>query len=387
MILAERMDSNLPLSFQLQDLEPVRKRPGMYIGNPDERGMETCLFEVLTPAILDFIEGFGDRINITLSEEGSVTIEDFGRGLEIETDPRFGKPIGELRLAALFYECRAFTQNKLSRIGLNGVGRCCVNALSEWMRVDIRRESAMYSMVFERGKLVEPLKESVGERSILNGGLSIKFKPDPGIFRNVSFDLYSLVRRLDHTACLNKGLFIQFRDDRPANKQGRQLISFFYPKGLSDFVCRHASLPANEKAWPIEFSKIQGEIIIEAAIQFDSTDDRRILSFLNQSQTRTGGTHVEGFVLGLREVLVDHAKRAGGWTRKDFRVGNLQKGITAILAVSHPAPRYNSSTTDNCCNEELVELCRRATFAGVSEHFAKNPEALKRALWHMSRTS
>jgi len=371
----------------LAGLEAVRRRPGLYIGDPDERGLETCLFETLRPSISDFLAGFGDRINITLNQDGSVTVEDFGRGLEIEQDPKFGKPIVELRYSTLQYEYERYQQHQRTRpwIGPCGVGRACVNAVSERMRVDIRQTCGVRSIIFERGKTIQPL--TLVDRGVDGNcaGITITFKPDPEIFRGVRFDFHSAAQRLEYTSCLNKGLFIHLSDLRPVAEKLHETESFFHPNGLVDFVHRRAHLHLYDRCAPIAFSKMDGDILIDAAIQFDQTENRQVLSFVNQEQTLGGGTHVDGFVLGLREAFQHLGNLESGWDRKDFRIGNLQRGIAAMIALEHPAPRFEGATKDKICNGELFETARRMTCNGILEFFQNNQDALSHALRHMQR--
>jgi DNA gyrase subunit B len=356
----------------------------MYIGNPDDGGLETCVFELLTDSILDFMAGFGDRINVTLNGDGSVTVEDFGRGLAIEIDQRFGRPIAELRIGTLMYDFTEFKRSKLPPLALHGVGRACVNALAARMEVKIRRGSEVYSMGFVRGEMVKPLTRVDAAQGQKGSGVTLNFKPDPQVFGTATFNFSSLARRLEQTSFLNKGLFVEFRDQRSKIERLWQTMSFYHPNGLSDVVRRQATLYPEDRSKPIAFSFGEGEILVEAAIQFDATDDRRVLSFVNQWQSREGGTHVEGFLLGLRDVLKGYGTRSG-WERKCFRVGNLRRGIIAVLAVSHPGPHYYGSRKDKICNEELLDICRKGTVKGISEAFEDDPQVQAWALAHMMR--
>ena len=362
----------------------MRRRPGMYIGNPDETGLETCIFELLTDPILDFMAGFGDRVNVALNGEGSVTVESFGRGLEMEVDPRFGRPIAELILGTIHYDYRYCKRPVMPQLGLNGIGPKCVNALAERMEVEIRRGRDVHTIVFERGHVVHGSTRADRTQNGSDREMRMTFKPDPQIFRNVTYDFPSLARRLEQTAFLNKGLFVEFRDQRSKEERLWQTHSFFYPNGLRDFVRRQGSLYADDRTRPIAFAFSEGDISIEAAIQFDRTEDRRILSFVNQWQSREGGTHVDGFLLGLREAI-SQIPLPAGWRRQKIRVRNLRRGIIAVLAVSHPGPRYESSRRDKIGNPELVDLCKRATIEGLRKAFARDPSAAEHALFHMIR--
>ena len=218
---------------KLEGLEAVRKRPGMFIGDPDVRGLHHCVFEVLDNSIDEHLAGYCDKINISLHVDGSISIDDDGRGIPVDMHPKFGIPAIELVLTNL-HAGGKFGQGAYKYSGgLHGVGAKCVNALSDWFKAEVRRDGKLYSITFERGKTTKEL-EVVGDIPLKPTGTKITFFPDATIFTDtIEFETERLAKRMRELAFLNPGLTIQLNDERPETESNQ---SFYYAKGIEEFV-------------------------------------------------------------------------------------------------------------------------------------------------------
>jgi DNA gyrase subunit B len=341
----------------------------MYIGNPDARGLETCFMEVLALAVNEFCLGFGKRIDVCLHDDGSISITDNGRGLETHNDPECNRPVAELRLGTLSHGLGQFVNPAL---GLSGVGANCVNAVSESMRVEIKNAQGSFSISFARGEVVTPLTV-VSEIPAEQSGLSVRFKPDPEIFWVMVFDYARLAWRCEETCFLCPGLVIAISDERPSENVHRLQNIFYFPQGIRDFV-QHRLDPfelAHQK--PIVFAKSEGETTVEAAFQFCSSDQRLVLSYMNFWPVVRGGTHVEGFLAGIRSCMeASFQRKPPSWVDRIDRE-KFDRGFVAVLKIDHPNPKFHGAWKHRVINDELFDVVRRLAEEGMNQFLAENP--------------
>ncbi|MBI3192366.1 MAG: DNA gyrase subunit B, partial [Pedosphaera parvula] len=274
---------------KLEGLEAVRKRPGMYIGDPDERGLHHCVFEVLDNSIDEHLAGFCKRIEVTVHVDGSCSISDDGRGIPVDMHPKWQIPAVELVLTNL-HAGGKFGQGAYKYSGgLHGVGAKCVNALSEWFKVEVYRDGNVYHMAFARGKTTDKL--SVIGKSKHTGTL-ITFKPDAEIFTiTTEFKFHLLANRLRELAFLNPGVEISLTDEREEGKTER----FFYKDGIEEFVKQLGKNKQLVHPKAIVLSQLKDEVYVDCVLQYNDSYNDQILCFANSIPNPDGGTHLTGF--------------------------------------------------------------------------------------------
>src|SRR5437868_948168 len=288
---------------KLEGLEAVRKRPGMYIGDPDERGLHHCVFEVLDNSIDEHLAGYCDRIDVTIHVDGSVSIRDNGRGIPVDIHPKFKIPAVELVLTNL-HAGGKFGQGAYKYSGgLHGVGAKCVNALSDWFKVEVSRDGKVYYMAFERGKTTQKL-DVIGKSK--HTGTLITFKPDPTIFTlTTEFKFDILANRLRELAFLNPGVEILLVDERTEDKKER----FVYKDGIEEFVKQLGKNKQVIHPKPIVLNRQKDEVFVDCVMQYNDSYNDQILCFANSIPNPDGGTHLTGFRSALTRVINQYAKQ------------------------------------------------------------------------------
>ena len=313
----------------LEGLEAVRKRPGMYIGSTDKRGLHHLVWEIVDNAIDEAINGYGDLIKITLNKDGSVTVEDQGRGVPVGMHAS-GKSTPEV-IYTVLHAGGKFEQSgyKVSG-GLHGVGASVVNALSKWMEVTIKKDKGEYFIRFENGgKVAIPLKQ-IGTTN--KTGTSVRFLPDEEIFGNAAFSFTTICERMQESAFLLKGLTIEVIDE----KTGRD-NKYLYEKGLLQFV-EYLNEDKNVLHKVINFDAEKGGIEVDIALQYTDTYNENIVSFVNNVKTVDGGSHEVGFKTALTKVFNEYAKNNGYIKGKDhaFEGSDVREGLTAVISLKIP---------------------------------------------------
>jgi DNA gyrase subunit B len=360
---------------KLEGLEAVRKRPGMYIGDPDERGLHHCVFEVLDNSIDEHLAGYCDKIQVTVHVDGSVSIQDNGRGIPVDMHPKWHMPAVELVLTNL-HAGGKFGQGAYKYSGgLHGVGAKCVNALSDWFKVEVSRDSKVYSMEFARGVTTEKLKEIGKSKS--NGTL-ITFKPDPTIFTittEFKFDL--LANRLRELAFLNPGVEIVLTDERDEKTE-----TFFYKDGIEQFV---KQLGRNKQVLhpkPIFINRQKDEVFVDCVMQYNDSYNDQILCFANSIPNPDGGTHLTGFRSALTRAINQYAKQNNILKEKDPAISgdDVREGLVCVLSVKLPNPRFESQTKVKLVNTEIDGLVSSVIYDGLMSHFDANPSVAKKVI-------
>ncbi len=373
---------------KLEGLEAVRKRPGMYIGDPDERGLHHCVFEVLDNSIDEHLANFCNRIKVAIHVDGSVSIADDGRGIPVDVHPKFGIPAVELVLTSL-HAGGKFGQGAYKYSGgLHGVGAKCVNALSDWFRTEVMRDGKVYSITFERGKTTEPL-HVIGDVDPGQTGTTVTFFPDATIFVDtIEFKFDRLATRLRELAFLNPGLTIDLIDERPESAESS---SFYYAKGIEEFVAQlgenktlvHPDPVILRSRRQIELDydgKVtKDDVFVDVVLQYNDSYNDQILCYANSIPNTDGGTHLTGFRTALTRAINQYAKANKILKEKDSSLSgdDVREGLVAVISVKMPGPRFSSQTKDKLVNSEIEGVVSSIVYEGLQGYFDENPALAK----------
>ncbi len=361
---------------KLEGLEAVRKRPGMYIGDPDERGLHHCVFEVLDNSIDEHLAGYCNRIEVAIHVDGSISIRDNGRGIPVDTHPKFQMPAVELVLTNL-HAGGKFGQGAYKYSGgLHGVGAKCVNALSDWFKVEVSRDGKVYFMEFARGQTVRKL-EVIGKSK--ETGTFITFKPDATIFTiTTEFKFDRLANRLRELAFLNPGIEIILTDERADNKSER----FFYKDGIEEFVRQLGKNKQVVHPKPIALNRQKDEVFVDCVMQYNDSYNDQILCFANSIPNPDGGTHMTGFRSALTRAINQYAKTNNLLKDKDPSISgdDVREGLVCVLSVKLPNPRFESQTKVKLVNTEIDGIVSSIVYDGLMTFFDANPSVTKRVI-------
>jgi len=361
---------------KLEGLEAVRKRPGMYIGDPDERGLHHCVFEVLDNSIDEHLAGYCRNVEVTVHVDGSCSVKDDGRGIPVDMHPKFQMPAVELVLTNL-HAGGKFGQGAYKYSGgLHGVGAKCVNALSDWFKVEVYRDGKVYSMEFAKGITTQKL--AVIGKSRQTGTL-ITFKPDATIFTlTTEFKFELLANRLRELAFLNPGLVITLTDERVENKTEK----FFYRDGIEEFVRQMGKSKQVLHPKPIALSAEKDEVFVDCVLQYNDGYNDQILCFANSIQNTDGGTHLTGFRTALTRAINQYSRANGLLKEKDPPISgdDVREGLVCVLSVKLPNPRFESQTKVKLVNTEIEGLVSSVVYEGLMTYFDANPSVAKRVV-------
>jgi DNA gyrase subunit B len=363
---------------KLEGLEAVRKRPGMYIGDPDERGLHHMVFEVLDNSIDEHLAGYCTKIEVAVHVDGSVSVRDNGRGIPVDMHPKFKMPAVELVLTNL-HAGGKFGQGAYKYSGgLHGVGAKCVNALSDWFKVEVSRDGKVYAMGFERGKTIQKL-EVIGEvKSKKNTGTLITFAPDPTIFTiTTEFKFERLGSRLRELAFLNPGLDITLTDERGDTPKKE---TFFYKHGIEEFVKQLGENKQVIHPKPVVLSRQRDEVFVDVVLQYNDSYNDQILPFANSIPNPDGGTHLTGFRTALTKAVNQYAKSNGLLKDKDPAISgdDVREGLICVLSIKLPNPRFESQTKVKLVNTEIDGIVNSVVYDGLMTFFDQNPPIAKR---------
>jgi DNA gyrase subunit B len=354
----------------LEGLEAVRKRPGMYIGSTGTRGLHHLIFEVVDNSIDEALAGFCDYIEVTIHRGNAVTIADNGRGIPVDIHPQVGRPALEVVLTRLHAGGKfGGTLYKISG-GLHGVGVSVVNALAEWMEVEVKREGYRYRQAFRRGEPVSEL-ELLGEAD--DTGTRVTFKPDPKIFEEVEFQYDIVHKRLRELAFLNAGITLVLRDER----SGKEKV-FQHAGGIRDYV-RHLNL--HKEVLPEDPIYIQDSkqgIFAEVALQYVNADRELILSYANTIHTVDGGTHESGFKAALTRTINDYARKHNLIKNGAFTGEDVREGLTAVINVKVPEPQFEGQTKTKLGNSEVRGVLDWVVSQMLTSYLEEHPAEARR---------
>ena len=363
---------------KLEGLEAVRKRPGMYIGDPDERGLHHLVFEVLDNSIDEHLAGFCDRIEVMVHVDGSVSVRDNGRGIPVDVHPKWKMPAVELVLTNL-HAGGKFGQGAYKYSGgLHGVGAKCTNALSEWFKVEVSRDGKVHHMAFAKGKTTDKLTAIADLKNKKTTGTLITFLPDPTIFTiTTEFKFERLATRLRELAFLNPGLDIALTDERGSSPRKE---NFIYKYGIEEFVKQLGENKQVLHPKPIVISRQRDEVFVDVVLQYNDSYNDQILPFANSIPNPDGGTHLTGFRTALTKAVNQYAKSNTLMKEKDPAISgdDVREGLIAVLSVKLPNPRFESQTKVKLVNTEIDGVVNSAVYEGLMTFFDKNPPVARR---------
>ena len=356
----------------LEGLEAVRKRPAMYIGDVGKRGLHHLVYEVVDNSIDEALAGHCTRITVYFNKDGSVTVEDNGRGIPVDMHKDEKKPAVEVVMTVLHAGGKFDKDTYKVSGGLHGVGVSVVNALSDWLWVEVKRDGKVYKQDYKIGVTQNKLKE-IGKTK--KSGTKVCFLPDNSVFNTTLFEYDIIAERLRELAYLNQGLEINLKDLREENGQND---SFRFKGGLSDFVkyLDEKNNPLHNKV--ITVTKEDGEIPVDVALRYGNTYNDNILTFVNNINTIEGGTHLSGFRSALTRAMNNHASKNNliktkkteklSLTGEDFR-----EGLTAIISVKVPEPQFEGQTKTKLGNGEVKGLVDKVVYEGILDFLEENP--------------
>jgi DNA gyrase subunit B len=358
----------------LKGLEAVRKRPGMYIGSTSERGLHHLVYEVVDNSIDEALAGYADRVTVVIHADNSVTVEDNGRGIPVDVHPTEGLPGVELAMTVLHAGGKFDKSSYKVSGGLHGVGVSVVNALSERLRVWIKREGKEHYMDFERGATITPLDV---QREIPKNerGTKIWFKPDDQIFTELEYRWDTLAMRLRELSFLNKGVMISLTDQRP----GQEREEVFHAKGgLKEFI-QH--LNSNKKPLHPEVVYVdttRDDIGIELALQYNDGYNDLVFSFVNNINTHEGGTHLTGFKSALTRIINQYLQKHSNIAKKEKDItlsgDDVREGLTAVLSVKVREPQFEGQTKTKLGNSEVEGAVKTVVGEFLQTYLEEHPK-------------
>jgi len=360
----------------LEGLEPVRKRPGMYIGSTDVRGLHHLVYEVVDNSIDEAMAGVCDRIVVTLKQDGSVLVEDNGRGIPVGIHPKMGKSSLEVVLTILHAGGKFGGEGYKVSGGLHGVGVSVVNALSSKLEATVYQDGKVHRMEFSRGKTVSTL-EVTGDTDVT--GTAIRFWPDNKVFETTDFIYDTLKARLRELSFLNKGVRIVIRDEREGEEKEND---YCFEGGIVSFV---EYLNKNRHTLhrdPIYFQSEKDGSTVEIAMQYNESYNENIYTFANNIPTHEGGTHLMGFKSGLTRVMNDYARRFNIIKEKDANLSgeDIREGLTAVISVKLREPQFEGQTKTKLGNSEIRPLVDGALAVELKAFLEENPAIAKEIL-------
>ena len=375
---AEANDYNAGQIQVLKGLEAVRKRPGMYIGSTSARGLHHLVYEVVDNSIDEALAGHADQVDVTIHADNSITVVDNGRGIPVDLHPTEKVPAVELALTVLHaggkFDNEGEGSYKVSG-GLHGVGVSVVNALSEWLRVQVRREGKVHEMAFSRGDKTSDLAVTGTTRE---RGTTVSFKPDPQIFEETTYSFDTLSNRLRELAFLNKGVRISLTDERPASEEGGEVRrdDYHYEGGLREFVehLRGSRKPLHADVIYIEAARPEAEI--EIALQYDDGYNENTFTFVNNINTHEGGTHLTGFKAALTRSINDYARKTGLFKKGGLDAlsgDDVREGLTAVISVKVREPQFEGQTKTKLGNSEVKGAVETVVNQKLSEFLDETP--------------
>jgi len=357
----------------LEGLEAVRKRPGMYIGSTSERGLHHLVYEVVDNSIDEALAGYCSDINVTIHQDDSITVTDNGRGIPVDLHET-GKPAVEVVLTVLHAGGKFGGDGYKVSGGLHGVGVSVVNALSEYMEVEVKRDGKIHAISFRRGATFSPMT-IIGDTE--ETGTKVHFMPDREIFSVTEYSYDTLKHRLRELAFLNKEITINLSDERSGRKE-----SFHFDGGIRSFVQYLNKKKEALNPEPIYFNGTKDDIVVEIALQYNDSYQENIYSFVNNINTEEGGTHLAGFKIALTRAANDYARKnnvlkgnQGNLSGEDIR-----EGITSVISLKIREPQFEGQTKTKLGNSEVRGIVDSIVSEGLNEYFEEHPDITKKIL-------
>jgi DNA gyrase subunit B len=355
----------------LEGLEGVRRRPGMYIGSTSSKGLHHLVYEIVDNSIDETLAGFCDTITVQIHPDESITVIDNGRGIPVDIHAKTGKPAVEAALTLLHAGGKFGAGGYKVSGGLHGVGLSVVNALSEWLTVEIHRNGKIHTQSFSRGKVTSQLTV-IGDTD--HTGTTITFKPDSQIFETLEFDAEVLTNRLRELSFLNSNVTIILEDER----EGGQRSVWHHEGGIADFVAYINK--TKETIHPVlYFQGEQDQVQVEIAMQYNDGYAENVASYTNNIRTVEGGTHEMGFKTALTRVINDYAKRLNFLKDKDSKLSgdDVREGLTAVISVKVREPQFEGQTKTKLGNSEVKGITDRILADSLSTYLEENPQKAK----------
>lgn len=361
----------------LEGLEAVRKRPGMYIGTTDVKGLHHLVWEIVDNAIDESLAGYCNNIEIIINKDNSVTVKDDGRGIPVDIHPKTKISTVETVYTVLHAGGKFGGGGYKVSGGLHGVGASVVNALSKWVEVTVYKNSKIYKIRFENGGHTTHPLEVIGECEENRTGTWVTFKPDPEIFDTDIYDYETLKVRVRELAFLNKGLRITLRDDRDLEDTTGE--TFIYEGGISEYVkfINQGKTPIHEDI--IHLEGMEENVFFEVALQYNTGYNDNIYSFVNNINTHDGGTHEEGVKRALTRVINNYARKNNILKEKDESLtgDDVKEGLTMIISCKHPNPQFEGQTKGRLGNSEVRKLADKVFSEGFEKFLLENPDEAK----------
>lgn len=361
----------------LEGLDPVRKRPGMYIGSVGTKGLNHLIYEIVDNSVDEHLAGYCSEITVTLEKDGSATVEDNGRGIPVDINEQVGRPAVEVVFTTLHAGGKFGDGNYKISGGLHGVGSSVVNALSLWLEVNVKRDGKIYNQRYEQGKVCYDLKEA-GKCRKNDTGTKVSFFPDAEIFEKIYFKADAIKSRLHETAYLNPNLTIIFINKRVGEEEE---VTCHEENGIKAFISDMNK--EKEKVTDIiYFKKEQDGIEVEVAFQYINDFTENISGFCNNIYTQEGGTHITGFKSILTSTINQYARELGILKEKDnnFTGADVRNGLVAVVAVKHPDPRFEGQTKTKLDNPDAEKVTKSIAGEQLTLFFDKNLETLKNVI-------
>ena len=369
----------------LGGVEAVRRRPGMYIGSTDQRGMHHLLVEIVDNSIDEALAGVCKNIHVTIFSDGIASVEDDGRGIPVEVHPTYKKPALEIVLTDLHSGAKFDKKVYSVSGGLHGIGLHVVNFLSEWFKIYIKRNGKVYYQEYSRGKKVTEILEvgTITENAILwdekykeniieisPTGTFVKFKADPIVFETLEFDYETINGKLRNMAFLNKGLKISLKDDRTGTYEEYQ-----YEGGIVEFVrfLTEGNVPIHKNI--IYFEEKMDSIVVQLSMLYNNSSYETLLGYVNDIQTSEGGTHITGFRAALTKVINDYAKEHQLLRELPSITGeDVREGLVCVIQIMHPEPQFEGQTKSKLGNSEVKGIVTSLTTKNLKRFFEEHPE-------------
>ncbi|AXR77670.1 DNA topoisomerase (ATP-hydrolyzing) subunit B [Natrarchaeobaculum sulfurireducens] len=360
----------------LEGLEAVRKRPAMYIGSTDSRGLHHLVYEVVDNSIDEALAGHCDDITVTIHEDNSVSVTDDGRGIPVDTHDEYDRPALEVILTVLHAGGKFDNKSYQVSGGLHGVGVSVVNALSERLEIEVKRDGGVFTHAFERGEPDGDMQQVRDLEPAEDTGTRVQFWPDGEIFEADTFSFSTLANRLRELAFLNSGVRITLRDEREDGDDGVVEETYEYEGGIREFVEYLNETRSAMHPDVIYFEDEDQNIQVEVAMQATEELQGSIHAFANNINTREGGTHLTGFKTALTRTINDYAQNNDLLSdlEDNLKGEDIREGLTAVISVKHPDPQFEGQTKTKLGNSEVRGIVESAIHERLGTYFEENPD-------------